>query len=80
MAPQPTQWCGPLAQLPIVVLLATTEGQGHAPVLLSGRKTTEEGQWAGPALAVAGLYREEAQVSTSFITVFFSIFLTYVLI
>ena len=24
---------------------------GHAPVLLSGRKTTEEGQWAGPALA-----------------------------
>ena len=45
---------------------------GHAPIPLSGRKTTEGGQWAGPALAAgpARPHREEAQVSFSSFSVF----------
>ena len=54
---------------------------GHAPVLLSGRKTTEEGQWAGPALA-AGPARPHRSwaVGKFLLFISFSIFLTYVLI
>ena len=45
---------------------------GHAPIPLSGRKTTEGGQWAGPVLAAgpARPHREEAQVSFSSFSVF----------
>ena len=47
------------------------ERRAHA-IPLSGRKTTEGGQWAGPVLAAgpARPHREEAQVSFSSFSVF----------
>ena len=54
---------------------------GHVPVLLSGRKTTEEGQWAGPALAAGPARPHKSWAAGKFLLfISFSIFLTYVLI
>ena len=56
------------------------ERRAHA-VPLSGRKTTEGGQWAGPALAAGPARPHRSWAAGKFLLfISFSIFLTYVLI
>ena len=53
LAPQPAQRWGPLAQPPTVVLLATTEGQGHAPARAAPRLAAATSPIRGRRAALA---------------------------
>ena len=52
----------------------SARASGTRPSPCRGRRRQRRGQWAGPALAAAGLHKKEAQVSILFLLLFSFLF------